>query len=585
MMQSLLLNATANIKNNDSKAYDDKEIRANDYRSSKLADRQKNFARVMQDNINKENVQAKSRHVAKTSENNRVNRTDDRPLNAMENADKKEPKAGDTDAPIESHLEKTSARAKKHLDKIEANKTSESRDYDEKKVDDETSLEESVTESEDASILNADALILDEALTTSVNATEKTDSAEAEPLEFTVEVDEESKNTDLTDDDLSLMSLVSEGVNSMNEQLNDNESSKEETRLLSEDITDSDIVLTNEEANIDNTLDESEEGSLLSQIEAAHKADTNVNKTDDDSSDLTDSTEFIVDGGLITKPNTEKNTTPLMDQIEPEVEGDITAATKVTLDADAKMNAGKLGVMKEGKLEVDADSEIKLKTMPAQNGVEEAELTSDVDSTLQEVKQSEKTEAFATHLKTELSTAAPVVDVNGAKPNLTSQVQLDKLVAFNQQAPASNNLLHEPLDIHSKHAAAMIGERVMMMISQGKQEVQIRLDPAELGSMFIKMQVQQDQVQLHIQTQAGLSKDIIEQNMPRLREQLAQQGIQLSEANVQQQSQQQSQQQRHNQVNSAVDRGINGQELVADQKTVFIPSKIPSSEQGIDYYA
>ena len=199
-----------------------------------------------------------------------------------------------------------------------------------------------------------------------------------------------------------------------------------------------------------------------------------------------------------------------------------------------------------------------------------------------------KGEDFSNLLKTDASVTQAVVDVNGAKPIQTNLVQTDKLVSFNQQTQANNNLLEQPVDIQSKQAASIMGERVMMMISQGKQEVQIRLDPAELGSMFIKVQVQQDQVQLNIQTQAGLSKDIIEQNMPRLREQLAQQGIQLGDANVEQQSQQSSQQQSQ-QNNSAINNlsgtGTNNAESSEDNQTaMWIPSKIASKEQGIDYY-
>ena len=146
--------------------------------------------------------------------------------------------------------------------------------------------------------------------------------------------------------------------------------------------------------------------------------------------------------------------------------------------------------------------------------------------------------------------------------------------------------MQQPLEIQSKQAAAMMGERVMMMISQGKQEVNIRLDPAELGSMHVKIHVQQDQVQLHIQTQVGSSKDVIEQNMPRLREQLAQQGIQLGEANVEQQSQQQGQQQNNQQVGKANRQRFNGQEGADEGQTaVWTQSKIASVDQGIDYYA
>ena len=209
-----------------------------------------------------------------------------------------------------------------------------------------------------------------------------------------------------------------------------------------------------------------------------------------------------------------------------------------------------------------------------------------IEAALQTLKKLEQDDSVGSPIKHEsTATAQAVTDVNGARPNQTSLAQLDKLMAGNQQQQATNNLLQQPLDIQSKQAAAMMGERVMMMISQGKQEVQIRLDPAELGSMFIKVNVQQDQLQLNIQTQAGLSKDIIEQNMPRLREQLAQQGIQLGEANVQQQSQQQGQQQ-HNGMNamSGGQTHNNGMDE-EDQTAVWMPSKVASTDQGIDFYA
>ncbi|WP_299660073.1 flagellar hook-length control protein FliK [uncultured Psychromonas sp.] len=210
-----------------------------------------------------------------------------------------------------------------------------------------------------------------------------------------------------------------------------------------------------------------------------------------------------------------------------------------------------------------------------------------IEAALQALKKSEQDDSAGSPIRHESTAAAQTVtDVNGARPNQTSLAQLDKLMAGNQQQQATNNLLQQPLDIQSKQAAAMMGERVMMMISQGKQEVQIRLDPAELGSMFIKVNIQQDQLQLNIQTQAGLSKDIIEQNMPRLREQLAQQGIQLGEANVQQQSQQQGQQQQNNGMNAMSGRQTHNNGMVEEEQTaVWMPSKVASTDQGIDFYA
>jgi len=212
---------------------------------------------------------------------------------------------------------------------------------------------------------------------------------------------------------------------------------------------------------------------------------------------------------------------------------------------------------------------------------------SSIEVSLQALKNSEQDDSVGSPIRHESTAAAQAVtDVNGGRPNQSNLAQLDKLMAGNQQQQATNNLLQQPLDIQSKHAATMMGERVMMMISQGKQEVKIRLDPAELGSMFIKVNVQQDQLQLNIQTQAGLSKEIIEQNMPRLREQLAQQGIQLGEANVQQQSQQQGQQQQNNGMNAMSGATTHNNGMVEEEQTaVWMPSKVASTDQGIDFYA
>jgi flagellar hook-length control protein FliK len=146
--------------------------------------------------------------------------------------------------------------------------------------------------------------------------------------------------------------------------------------------------------------------------------------------------------------------------------------------------------------------------------------------------------------------------------------------------------LQQPIELQAKHASAMVGERILMMLNQGKQEVTIRLDPAELGSMHIKLQIQQDQLQVAIQTQVGQSREIIEQNLPRLREQLAQQGISLGEATVEQQSgQQQSNAQDADQKNSTNQKSSSLEDVSVEEQSEWLTTQIPLSAQGIDYYA
>ncbi|WP_435237044.1 flagellar hook-length control protein FliK [Psychromonas sp. PT13] len=158
-----------------------------------------------------------------------------------------------------------------------------------------------------------------------------------------------------------------------------------------------------------------------------------------------------------------------------------------------------------------------------------------------------------------------------------------------QSLAASNTALQQTLDLHAKHSAAMIGERVLMMINQGKQEVHIRLDPAELGSMHIKLHMHQDQLNMSIQTDASQSKDIIEQNLPKLREQLAQQGVNLGNTSVEQNAR--GQQQNTNQQGQSGSQNKSNVSTSGDfsqghdEEIMTRTVKIPNSEQGIDYYA
>lgn len=202
-----------------------------------------------------------------------------------------------------------------------------------------------------------------------------------------------------------------------------------------------------------------------------------------------------------------------------------------------------------------------------------------------------KLQAFAfTNSSNEISphTLSAAIDGTGLSSVNMNSTNLDKVINQNVHNTLPLAAQNPALDLQAKHASALLGERVLMMISEGKQEVQIRLDPAELGSMLVKLQVQQDQLHLTIQTQVGQSRDIIEQHLPKLREQLAQQGVNLGEANVEQQNQQQQQQNQqqknaiqHNSARLASDSALPS----SSEKTEWQASSIALPSQGVDYYA
>ncbi|WP_445427747.1 flagellar hook-length control protein FliK [Alishewanella sp. HL-SH05] len=132
-------------------------------------------------------------------------------------------------------------------------------------------------------------------------------------------------------------------------------------------------------------------------------------------------------------------------------------------------------------------------------------------------------------------------------------------------------------------AAGQLRERVQIMVRQNIQVADIRLDPAELGQMQIRVNLQQEQASVQFIVQQAHAKELLEQQMPRLRELLQQQGIQLGEGQVQQQSRQDRQSadsgsQQGQGQGSALFDDIDGP---VQERSV----EVQHSERIVDYYA
>ncbi|MBZ9610234.1 flagellar hook-length control protein FliK [Rheinheimera maricola] len=146
--------------------------------------------------------------------------------------------------------------------------------------------------------------------------------------------------------------------------------------------------------------------------------------------------------------------------------------------------------------------------------------------------------------------------------------------------------LKQSLNLQQQDAASNLRERVSLMVRQNIQVAEIRLDPAGLGQMQIKIDMQQDQASVQFIVQQPQAKELLEQQLPRLREMLQQQGIQLTEGQVQQQSQQQERQmaQRDNGRGSTAGSGANSLEGM-DDNAAAVQVNISHSERLVDYYA
>ncbi|EGQ8308143.1 flagellar hook-length control protein FliK [Vibrio parahaemolyticus] len=145
-----------------------------------------------------------------------------------------------------------------------------------------------------------------------------------------------------------------------------------------------------------------------------------------------------------------------------------------------------------------------------------------------------------------------------------------------------------PLQLTKELANEQVAEKVQMMMSKNLKNLDIRLDPPELGRMQIRMTMNNDLANVHFTVTNPQARDIIEQTLPRLREMLAQQGMQLADSSVQQQSsgQQQSGYAAAEQNGQgASGRGFSGQSDENFDADVNLDLNVVSKRDGISFYA
>lgn len=77
-----------------------------------------------------------------------------------------------------------------------------------------------------------------------------------------------------------------------------------------------------------------------------------------------------------------------------------------------------------------------------------------------------------------------------------------------------------------------LSERVVMMSRDRRQSAELRLSPADLGPLRVQLSVEDGKADVSFHVQHGVTREAIEQALPRLREMLADNGLQLGRCDV-----------------------------------------------------
>ncbi|MBC54415.1 MAG: hypothetical protein CMQ34_11335 [Gammaproteobacteria bacterium] len=125
-----------------------------------------------------------------------------------------------------------------------------------------------------------------------------------------------------------------------------------------------------------------------------------------------------------------------------------------------------------------------------------------------------------------------------------------------------------------------LGRQLLVMSSQGISSAQIRLDPPELGSLTVKVQISADQqASVSFVSQHALVRDALEQQLNRLQDLFRDQGLNLQDVSVSDQSPQQREGQEQGQQGRGRDAGAGEQDPTAAEPVLM------RSESLIDFYA
>ena len=84
--------------------------------------------------------------------------------------------------------------------------------------------------------------------------------------------------------------------------------------------------------------------------------------------------------------------------------------------------------------------------------------------------------------------------------------------------------------------AEALANRISMMQTRGMQFAEMRLDPPDLGNLRVQIRMQGDQASVVFQSPNAQARDLLENALPRLKEMLEEQGMNLADASVSEES-------------------------------------------------
>lgn len=265
---------------------------------------------------------------------------------------------------------------------------------------------------------------------------------------------------------------------------------------------------------------------------------------------------------------------PIMDVQDGEAEGDTVLAGQRTLEAQAAAQKNPLlNSVAMSNAPVDAQETLPMSMLEGEKLVEESEESSLEEGFAELLDKLDAPKENRPSMSEAVANRLNPLTQAIAQQNQTQQLQRPPLVPG------------QPVQIQQSGWSEAVVDRVMWLSSQNLKSAEIQLDPAELGRMEVRIDMNKDQAQVTFMSPHANVRDALEGQMQRLRESFAQQGMTM-DVNVSDQSRGW----RGDGNNESRGRGGAGALGAGDEEVVQGAMEISSSRAGgdrgmVDYYA
>lgn len=219
------------------------------------------------------------------------------------------------------------------------------------------------------------------------------------------------------------------------------------------------------------------------------------------------------------------------------------------------------------------------------DAAKEAQLSSDVAASLT-AKVDTQASQFLQLVNNAQSTAAQVLQAQFTQTDtvMNENNQLRSEASKTQQQFEG---FDKAVNIHKPEGQQQLNEKIRWMVNARNTMAEIRLDPPELGSMQVRVNVSGDAASVSFVVQSQQAKDALAEAMPRLRDMLSEQGIELGDAQVRKDNSsgnESGQQFANNSSTSTGDQNSANSDGM-DESAAIEQSITREMKGGIDYYA